>query len=120
MSGGGGITSLVSREDDAVLLGVFGELDAFTGPELCAVVTGCLAQRPARLVMDVSGVSFCDASGLTALLKAREGAVRAGACFVLTGVQPVLLRILAITHLDAGFGLRPPHGSTPHTGPAAA
>ncbi|WP_432029909.1 STAS domain-containing protein [Streptomyces sp. 1222.5] len=120
MSGEGGITSLVLHEGDAVLLGVFGELDAFTGPELCKVVTGCLAQRPARLVMDVSGVSFCDASGLTALLKAREAAVQSGTCLVLAGVQPALQRILAITHLDTVFGLRPQTGPTPHTGPAAA
>ncbi|MFF8867878.1 STAS domain-containing protein [Streptomyces sp. NPDC015139] len=78
MSGEGGITSLVFHEGDAVLLGVFGELDAFTGPELGGVVTACLAERPARLVVDVSGVSFCDASGLTALLQARERAVRGG------------------------------------------
>ncbi|MFF8868400.1 STAS domain-containing protein [Streptomyces sp. NPDC015139] len=120
MSGGGGITSLVLLEGDAVLLGVFGELDIFTGPELCAVVTGCLASRPTRLVMDVSGVSFCDASGLAALLQARQGVVQAGTGFVLAGVPPVLQRILAITDLDAGFGLGAQSGPASGTGPSTA
>ncbi|WP_435260587.1 STAS domain-containing protein [Streptomyces sp. 1222.5] len=79
MSGGGGITSLALREGGTVVLGVFGELDLLTGPELVDVVTDCLSVRPVRLVLDVSAVSFCDASGLTALLGARDSAVQAGA-----------------------------------------
>ncbi|MFC9282819.1 STAS domain-containing protein [Streptomyces collinus] len=116
MSGEGGITSLALREGDTVLLGVFGELDALTGPELGDVVTDCLSPRPVRLVMDVSAVSFCDAAGLAALVAARDGAVHAGAEFTLAGGQPTLLRILTITHLDARLGLR--HATDPHPAPA--
>ncbi|MGY4967321.1 STAS domain-containing protein [Streptomyces sp. 900105245] len=118
VSGGGGIASLVFHEGDTAVLGVFGELDVFTGPELCAVVTNCLAQRPTHLVMDVSGVSFCDASGLSALVQARDGAVQAGSRFVLAGVHTVLQRILVITRLDARFGLGSEPGPASNAGPA--
>ncbi|WP_432171151.1 STAS domain-containing protein [Streptomyces sp. 1222.5] len=116
MNGGGGITSLVLRDGDTVLLGVVGELDLFTGPALVTVVTDCLRQRPTCLVMDVSAVSFCDAAGLTALEAARSSAVRAGTRFALSGVQPTLLRILTVTGLDATFDLWPHHGRFPSAG----
>ncbi|MER6434250.1 STAS domain-containing protein [Streptomyces sp900105245] len=119
MSAGGGITTLMLREGDTVLLGVFGELDVLTGPELRAVVADCLASRPARLVMDVSAVTFCDAAGLSALEAARDSAEHAGAEFALAGVRPALLRILSITRLDAVFGLRPRHGPAASPGTAA-
>ncbi|MFE9493396.1 STAS domain-containing protein [Streptomyces collinus] len=119
MSGAGGITTLVVHEGGTAVVGVFGELDQFTGPELCPVLAECLDQRPVRLLLDLSGVSFCDAAGLTALVAARGGALQAGAEFALTGVQPVLLRVLAITGLDALFVLRPQHGPAASSNPAS-
>ncbi|MER6433959.1 STAS domain-containing protein [Streptomyces sp900105245] len=38
-------------------------------------------------VLDVSGVSFCDAAGLRALEAARDSAVQAGAEFALAGAR---------------------------------
>ncbi|MEU8587446.1 STAS domain-containing protein [Streptomyces sp. NPDC048664] len=112
----GAITTLVVREGDTAQVGVFGELDLDTGPELTAVLTECLGQGPARLVVDVSAVPFCDSSGLAALLRARESASRAGAEFVLAGVRPALSRILVMTGLDAVFNAGPrPEGSSAGT-----
>ncbi|MER6434366.1 STAS domain-containing protein [Streptomyces sp900105245] len=119
MSGAGGITSLTLQENNTVHVGVFGELDVFTGPELRTVVSECLDQRPAHLVLDVSGVSFCDSSGLAALLEAHSSALQAGATFTLDGVRPALLHVLRITGLDARFGLRSQTGPASSSGPAA-
>lgn len=107
MSGAGGITTLVSRSGEVASVGVFGELDLYTGEELNTVLVECLDQRPALLVVDVSGVSFCDLTGVTALAAARDTAEQAGTEFVLSGVKaPALMRIFALTGLDAEFGLR--------------
>ncbi|MGW4569117.1 STAS domain-containing protein [Streptomyces sp. NPDC004561] len=76
-------------------------------------MTECLAQWPVRLVMDVSAVSFCDAASLSTLIEARDSVQPAGTEFVLQGARTTLLRVLTITGLDAGFGLRPQHGPAP-------
>ncbi|WP_432171872.1 STAS domain-containing protein [Streptomyces sp. 1222.5] len=107
MNGAGGITSLTLQENNTVHVGVFGELDVFTGPELRTLVIECLDQRPAHLVLDVSGVSFCDSSGLAALLEAHKSALQAGATFTIDGVRPAMRHVLRITGLDTRLGLRP-------------
>ncbi|MEV6841739.1 STAS domain-containing protein [Streptomyces sp. NPDC051133] len=118
MIGAGGITSLRLHESNTVRVGVFGELDVFTGPELRTVVAECLDHRPARLVLDVSGVSFCDSSGLSALLGAQKSAVGAGAMFTLEGTGAALRQVLRITGLDTRLGLPPQTGPASSSGPA--
>lgn len=119
MISAGGITTLVLSEGDTVRIGVFGELDLFTADELAAVTADSLKRRPARLVMDVSAVTFCDACGLTALADAKDIATRAGAQFTLTGARDVLLRLVDITGLHALFGPHAHHQAASR-GPTSA
>jgi anti-anti-sigma factor len=52
------------------LLEVFGELDLATAPRLCAHLDTARRERVRRLVVDLTGVAFCDSTGLRALLGA--------------------------------------------------
>lgn len=56
---------------------VTGELDATTGPRLISSL-GRARQQADRLCLDLSGVTFIDCSGLTALLRAVRNARRSG------------------------------------------
>lgn len=87
MSGAGGITTLVARDGGVHSVGVFGELDPFTGDELVTVVRQCLEQQPVRLAVDLSAVSFCDGAGVRALVTMRELAARAGTQLVLVACE---------------------------------
>ncbi|MFF3505472.1 STAS domain-containing protein [Streptomyces sp. NPDC003247] len=67
-----------------------------------------LTLRPGqRLVVDLTGLEFCDSSGITALLAARQHALAAGADLVLAAVPSNTLRILAIVGLDRVFTIHP-------------
>ncbi|MFE9454718.1 STAS domain-containing protein [Streptomyces sp. NPDC006739] len=107
MSGAGGITTLVARDGEVTSMAVFGELDTFTGNDLVGVLLEqCLVHRPARVVVDLSAVSFCDGAGARALAQMRELAARAGTEFAVTGARsPTLLRVLEIMGLDLLFRL---------------
>lgn len=71
-----------------------------------------LALGPGQcLALDLSGLEFCDSTGITALLAARQHAQAAGADIVLAAVPPALLRVLALVGLDQVFTLLP--GGTP-------
>jgi anti-sigma B factor antagonist len=59
-----------SDVDGVRLLEVFGELDLATAPRLCALLDAARLQRVKRLVVDLTGVDFCDSTGLRALMGA--------------------------------------------------
>ncbi|MEA2311987.1 MAG: hypothetical protein QOE28_1955 [Solirubrobacteraceae bacterium] len=52
------------------LLEVFGELDLATAPRLCSYLDAARRARVRRVVVDLTGVAFCDSTGLRALLGA--------------------------------------------------
>src|SRR5215218_6235476 len=56
--------------DGVRLLEVFGELDLATAPRLCSLLDAARLQRVKRLVVDLTGVDFCDSTGLRALMGA--------------------------------------------------
>ena len=59
-----------ARDVDGIeVLEVAGELDLSSAPELCARIEQALHRAP-RVVVDLSGLEFCDSTGLRALLGA--------------------------------------------------
>ncbi|MEE4546141.1 STAS domain-containing protein [Streptomyces sp. V4-01] len=89
------------------LLELVGELDYSTAPELRELLPTLPLQPGRRLVLDLSGMEFCDSSGITALIAARHHAQAAGADIALAGVPAHTRRILHIVGLDQIFALHP-------------
>ncbi|MEV4179130.1 MULTISPECIES: STAS domain-containing protein [unclassified Nonomuraea] len=79
---------------------VSGELDIVGKPALCTAVRRALRERRADVVLDVAGVSFIDAQGLSALVVSRLMAVRAGGRLRLVAVPVLMARLLRLTGLD--------------------
>ncbi|MEU5686004.1 STAS domain-containing protein [Streptomyces venezuelae] len=87
------------------VLQIIGDLDHYTAPELRDVLP-TLGLRPGdRLVLDLAEMHFCDSSGITALLAARNHAQAADADIALAAVPANTLRILRIVGLDQVFPL---------------
>lgn len=72
-----------------------------TGPFFRARIGEEIVRGQQRVVLDLSGVSFCDSSGLNVLLWAWRWAEGAGAVLVLACVPPVLRRMLSMTGVDS-------------------
>ncbi|MFI5982493.1 STAS domain-containing protein [Streptomyces sp. NPDC051555] len=90
------------------LVSLAGELDLEAVPAIRDAVRDCLQGRPALLRMDIGAVSFCDCSGIGALVWAKGEAARAGIGFHLSGSpQPIVARVLAVTGADTQLGLMP-------------
>ena len=53
--------------------------------------------------MDLSGRTFCDASGLGALARVARHARQAGRQLMLASARPSLMKIMRITGLDRAF-----------------
>ncbi|HEU4567977.1 STAS domain-containing protein [Microbispora hainanensis] len=101
----------VSHEATHTLVTLTGELDVISCERLRTVFGKVFGELPgalpdegaARLVVDASGLTFCDSMGLRLLLETHDHAVEAGGFLKLAGVRGVLLRILTVTGLHAAF-----------------
>ncbi|MGW0070951.1 STAS domain-containing protein [Streptosporangium sandarakinum] len=93
------------------VLEVTGELD-FTTVGGFHDVLRRLALRPGqRLVIDLGGLTFCDSTGITAFLAARNVALDAGADVALAAVPAPTLRVLGVIGLDQVFPVHPDTGA---------
>ena len=83
------------------LITVTGELDYHTGPKLRA----CLDDAPCQegLVLDLSGITYCDSTGVSVLVHAYRRTEAAGTMLALAGATPGVFRLLSLTALDRFF-----------------
>ncbi|WP_037679883.1 STAS domain-containing protein [Streptomyces griseus] len=85
------------------VLEIGGELDYSNASELRDRVARFTLDPGQCLILDLAGLEFCDSSGITALIAARNHATAAGADVALTGVPANTMRILRIVGLDQIF-----------------
>ena len=82
------------------LVKVSGELDLGTSPPLWAVLEGHVAAGRRFLRLDLSGVTFLDATSLSGITRAHQDLLRRKGTLVITGVRGAVARVLRITGLD--------------------
>lgn len=77
-----------------------GDLDYHTAPEVRAALLATDLHRGQQLVLDLTGLSFCDSSGITVLIAARNHALASDATIALAAVPDRVSRIFRIVGLD--------------------
>ncbi|WP_329611676.1 STAS domain-containing protein [Kitasatospora herbaricolor] len=94
-----------------------GELDLDGAPVLHAALRRALTTGPpgSDLVIDLAGVTFCDSSGLNALLRARIETGRSGLNLHLARPAHAVARLLEITGADKVFPIDPGIPFVPYT-----
>ena len=85
------------------IVSVTGELDIATAEQAYSYISEVIDGRPAPVTVDLSGLTFCDASGLGVLARIARHARQAGRQLKLTSARPSLLKIMRITGLDRVF-----------------
>jgi anti-sigma B factor antagonist len=95
----------IERNGHQAVLGVQGELDAYTAPALEERITGLLADGVSDLVLDLSQTGFLDSSGLRALLTVHRRLESNEGDLSLRGPSEPVLRLLEITGLREHFGI---------------
>ena len=86
-----------------------GELDIATAEQAYSYISEVIDGRPAPVTVDLSGLTFCDASGLGVLARIARHARQAGRQLRLTSARPPLVKLIRLTGLDGAFPeLRPP------------
>jgi anti-anti-sigma factor len=97
------LTIEVERGTDEVIYHLAGEIDVLTVTQLSTLVNEELTDPPARIVLDMAGVTFCDSQGLGTLVVLSRKAQHARTVLALANVGDFLLRVLDITGLRSAL-----------------
>ncbi|GAA3383910.1 STAS domain-containing protein [Cryptosporangium minutisporangium] len=82
------------------VLSLAGELDHATAPQVHAALLELRLTDGQQLTLDMSGVTFCDSSGIGSLLAAHAYAEQARGVFVLSAVPARTRYLLGVVGLD--------------------
>lgn len=93
------LTVSTEQHGDVAVVEVAGELDMATAPELQQEVSRLVDAGQVRLVFDLSKVSFCDSTGLSVFVRARNRCETVGGDVRLAAPQRAVQRILEVSGL---------------------
>jgi anti-anti-sigma factor len=97
----------VRRTGGEAVVTLVGEIDMSTVQRLAKVVDEMLVtEAPPRIVLDLSGVTFCDSQGLGTLVVLSRKATMAQSYLIPTNVGDFLLRVLDITGLRGALAIQ--------------
>lgn len=99
------------RCGDDVLLALTGELDLATANLLVDQANTHLKPGPGILTLDLTGVTFCDTTGLRAIIAVHQDCERAGWKCLLIGLTAPVHRTVELTGLRDYLNIR---DASPH------
>jgi anti-sigma B factor antagonist len=91
------------RDGGAAVVGVIGELDAYSAPALEELTGGLRADGCTDLTLDLSQTTFVDSSGLRILLALHNDLAAGSGRLVLQNPSDPVARLLTITGLSDHF-----------------
>jgi anti-sigma B factor antagonist len=84
-----------------------GEIDLHVSPRVALSLGQMVKQKPSKLIVDLSRVSYIDSSGLAVLIEAMQGVEEYGGIFAIAGMQETVRSIFEIARLDQVFRIFP-------------
>lgn len=99
--------------DGAPVIHVAGEVDLRTSPRLRVQLLEAAGKAQGPFLVDLSGVSYMDSSGVGTMVFVKRELERGGRRLVLIGLQSRVRSVLEITHLDKFFTIVPSINEAP-------
>jgi anti-anti-sigma factor len=98
---------LTTRTPTPTIVELRGDLDLAAAPALREHLLDALRHNTNSLILDLSKVRFCDASGLAVLVGTQRRARLLGVSLYLAAPRPQIAKVLRITGLDRGLTVYP-------------
>jgi anti-anti-sigma factor len=95
----------VQHADEETVMAVAGELDMSTAGRLATAVTEQLREAPARIVLDLADLTFCDSLGLGTLVVLSRTARNQKSYLVLRNPSLFFTRMLDVTGVREGLNV---------------
>ncbi|MCW3786482.1 STAS domain-containing protein [Plebeiibacterium sediminum] len=92
----------IDKLDDFTLIQILKEkLDTHIAPSLKSELVLLSGNGERNILLDLGKSSYCDSSGLSAILVANRLCKNADGVFVLSGLQPAVERLISVSQLDS-------------------
>lgn len=92
----------IEEQGAATVVAFEGDVDLESSPVARKVLLDCVGNKKPLLV-DLSGVSYIDSSGVASLVESLQSARKTGLPFALVAVSEGALRVLQLARLDKVF-----------------
>jgi anti-sigma B factor antagonist len=108
----------VRRDGEAVVLSAEGNVDMAAAPTLTDQIRAILRQRPAVLVIDLTGVTFLATAGMSVLMEAYRKSEELAISFRVVAQGPVTVNSMQLLGIDDLLAIYPTvptalHGASP-------
>lgn len=91
----------IDKKDGYTLIQVLNDrLDTHIAPELKSKLILIFSEGEKNILLNLNACSYCDSSGLSAILVANRLCKNADGTFVLYGLQPAVEKLIIISQLD--------------------
>ncbi len=84
-----------------------GEIDLHVSPRVAQSLEAMVREKPPRVVVDLSRVTYIDSSGLAVLIEGMQNVEEYGGKFALAGLQDTVRSIFDTARLDQVFLIYP-------------
>ncbi len=99
--------SNTTASDQSNVFPLEGEIDLHVSPRVAISLGQMVKNKPPKLVVDLSRVSYIDSSGLAILIETMQGVEEYGGMFAIAGMQDTVRSIFEIARLDQVFRIYP-------------
>jgi anti-sigma B factor antagonist len=96
----------VRKQGDYAVVLLTGDVDLERSPEVRKLLLEQIGAGHS-VVVDLSGVSYIDSSGVASLVEAFQNARKKGSDFALASVSSAAMRVLELARLDKIFTIHP-------------
>jgi anti-sigma B factor antagonist len=97
----------MASSDSLHVLPLEGEIDLHVSPRVESSLASMIAKRPEHVMVDLSGVTFIDSSGLAVLINAMQDIKEYGGKLTLSGINTNVRSIFELARLDQFFLIDP-------------
>jgi anti-sigma B factor antagonist len=98
---------LNQQHDEQVVITLPEEIDVTNSPRLRETLLAVISRRPVLLVADMTATTFCDSSGMGAIVAAYRQAVALGADMRLVIAHPAARRVFELNGIDTVISIYP-------------
>jgi len=100
------MTEQIREQDDRLIVALDGDVDLNRAPEIRRLLLDGVA-RGLDVLVDLSGVTYIDSSGIASLVEALQQAGKNGTCLGLIAVSADALKVFRLARLDKVFAIHP-------------
>ncbi len=94
------------EKENIGIIVVEGEVDMFTSPKLRDKLLPYFEKRIKGVIVDLSGVTFMDSSGIATLVEGLQWSRKDNKKFILSGLGENVMNALSLTKLDSVFTIK--------------